>query len=231
MDFKNTKDVSCKNSATATSDELSLVGPLTRRKFKTSGWDESKYFTSLEKAKKSKSHMTAEAAAPGGNLTSLLCDEFSQVGVNFSESEDSTDSPASTKVNALMADATDMDEKFAIMEQTIEVLKQSVEDKDLQIAQLMDKLESFALGESSHDPAYPLDFTPQNKDVDKSPSKTKSQKEKQSTSVATLTVHTQISKVTSRSRLEGRIWSDIWDDLDAIGLWYPCEMYIYESSF
>ncbi|KAF3671111.1 hypothetical protein FXO38_06768 [Capsicum annuum] len=188
MDFKNTKDVSCKNSATATSDELILVGPLTRRKFKTSGWNKSEYFTSLEKAKNNKSHMTAEVAAPRGNLMSLLYDEFSQTGINFSESENSIDSPASIKVNALMADATDMDEKFAIMEQTIEVLKKSVKDKDLQIAQLMDKLESFAPGESSHDPAYPPDFTPQKKDVDKSPSKTKSQKEKQSTLVATLTI-------------------------------------------
>ncbi|KAF3671599.1 hypothetical protein T459_11687 [Capsicum annuum] len=118
--------------------------------------------------------MTAEAAAPGGNLTSLLCDEFSQTSINFSEFEDSTDSPASTKVNALMADAINMDEKFAIMEQTIKVLKKSVEDKDLQIAQLMDKLESFSPGELNHDPTYSPGFTLQNKNIDKSPSKIKS---------------------------------------------------------
>ncbi|KAF3671396.1 Actin-related protein 2/3 complex subunit 2A [Capsicum annuum] len=84
MDFENTKVVSRKNSATATSDELSHVGPLTRRKLKTSGWDGYEYFTSLKKAKKSKSLMAAGIATPGGNLTSLLCDELSQTGVNFS---------------------------------------------------------------------------------------------------------------------------------------------------
>ncbi|KAF3622660.1 RNA-directed DNA polymerase -like protein [Capsicum annuum] len=140
MDFKNTKDVSCKKSATATSDELNLVGTLTQCKFKNSGWDRFEYFTPLVKVKKSKSHMTAEATTPGSNLTSLLYDKFSQTGINFSEYEDSTDSSVSTKVNALMADATNMDEKFTIMEQNIEVLKKSIDDKDLQIAQLMNKL-------------------------------------------------------------------------------------------
>ncbi|KAF3616825.1 RNA-directed DNA polymerase -like protein [Capsicum annuum] len=140
MDFKNTKDVSCKKSATATSDELNLVGTLTQCKFKNSGWDRFEYFTPLVKVKKSKSHMTAEATTPGSNLTSLLYDKFSQTGINFSEYEDSTDSSVSTKVNALMADATNMDEKFTIMEQNIEVLKNSIDDKDLQIAQLMNKL-------------------------------------------------------------------------------------------
>ncbi|KAK4733917.1 hypothetical protein R3W88_008178 [Solanum pinnatisectum] len=50
-------------------------------------------------------------------------------------------------VNALMSDSTDMDEKFAMMDQTIEALKKSVDEKYLHIAQLMNKLETFTLGE------------------------------------------------------------------------------------
>ncbi|PHU22822.1 putative methyltransferase PMT6 [Capsicum chinense] len=48
-------------------------------------------------------------------------------------------SPTSMKVNTFMVDAVDMDEKFAMMEQTIEDLNKSVEKKDHQITQLMSK--------------------------------------------------------------------------------------------
>ncbi|XP_009762358.1 uncharacterized protein [Nicotiana sylvestris] len=98
------------------------------------------------------------------------------------------DSSVSTKVNALMTAATNVDEKFAMMEQTIEVLKKSVEDKDLQIAQLMNKLEAYAPGESSHVPPYSPVFTSQKTAVEESFAKLNIQKEKQSTSVAMLSV-------------------------------------------
>ncbi|KAH0661858.1 hypothetical protein KY290_027773 [Solanum tuberosum] len=69
-----------------------------------------------------------------GNLASVFFGEFSQIGSNFGESEDSMDSPTSMNVNVFMADSTDMDEKFAMMEQTIEALKKSIDDKNLHIA-------------------------------------------------------------------------------------------------
>ncbi|KAK4356109.1 hypothetical protein RND71_025080 [Anisodus tanguticus] len=112
--------------------------------------------------------MTVVTAIPWGNITFMLFDKLSQTCCNFGESEDSTDSPISTKVNALMADATDMDEKFANIEQTIEALKKYVDDKNLQIAQLMNKLEAFTHAESSHIPTCPPGFTPQNKDIEDS---------------------------------------------------------------
>ncbi|KAK4362222.1 hypothetical protein RND71_017463 [Anisodus tanguticus] len=103
----------------------------------------------------------------------MLFDELSQTGCNFDESEDSMDSPISMKVNTLMADATDMDEKFAMMDQTIEALKKSLEDNNLQIAQLINRLETFSLAESSHIPHVPPGFPPQNKEVEESLSKFK----------------------------------------------------------
>jgi len=54
--------------------------------------------------RKSKSQMTLKTAILG-------------------ESKNSTDSSNSTVVNSLLVDTTDMDEKFAMMEQTIETLK------------------------------------------------------------------------------------------------------------
>ncbi|KAG5589251.1 hypothetical protein H5410_039765 [Solanum commersonii] len=56
-------------------------------------------------------------------------------------------SSISTKVNSLMVDAPNMDEKFATMEQTIEALKKSIDDK---IAQLMSKLDLYNSRESHH---------------------------------------------------------------------------------
>ncbi|KAK4716567.1 hypothetical protein R3W88_014905 [Solanum pinnatisectum] len=138
--------------------------------------------------KNSNSHTMVVSVTPRGNLASVFFGEFSRIGSNFGESEDSMDSPTSMNVNALMADSTDMDEKFVMMEKTIEALKKSVDDKNLHIAQLMNKLEAFTPGESSHDPTCPSSFDQQNKDLEESLVKSKFQKEKQSASVAALSV-------------------------------------------
>ncbi|KAK4724404.1 hypothetical protein R3W88_027183 [Solanum pinnatisectum] len=120
--------------------------------------------------KNNNSHTMVVSATPGGNLAYVFFGEFSQIGSNFGEYEDSMDSPTSMNVNTLMADSTDVDEKFAMMEKTIEALKKSVDDKNLHISQLMNKLEAFTPGESSHD-------------VEESLAKSKFQKEKQSASL------------------------------------------------
>ncbi|KAK4727401.1 hypothetical protein R3W88_032318 [Solanum pinnatisectum] len=138
--------------------------------------------------KNNNSHTMGVSATPGGNLASVFFGEFSQIGSNFGESEDSMDSPTSMNVNALMADSTDMDEKFVMIEQTIEALKKSVYDKNLHIAQLMNKLEAFTPRESSHVLTCLSGFDQRNKDVEESLAKSKFQKEKQSTSVAALSV-------------------------------------------
>ncbi|OIS96100.1 hypothetical protein A4A49_58626, partial [Nicotiana attenuata] len=195
-------DVSCKDATVVASAELSHVGPITRSKFKTSGLDGSEYFASLEMAKKSRSHMTFATAISGGNTPFSQFDELSQTASNLGGFEDLVDSSVSTKVNALMTDATNVDEKFAMMEQTIEVLKKSVEDKDLQIAQLMNKLEAYSPGESSHVPPRSPVFTSQKTAVEESFAKLNIQKEKQSTSVAALSVQQLQDMITNTIRAQ-----------------------------
>ena len=88
-----------------------------------------------------KSQISAVTTTPGGNFASILSDELSETGCNFGESENLMNSPTSTKVNTFMVDRIDLDKKFAMMEQTIEALKKSVDEKDYQIARLMSKLD------------------------------------------------------------------------------------------
>ena len=98
------------------------------------------------------------SATSKGKLASVFFEQSSQISSNFGDSEDSMDSPTSMYFNALMADLTNMDEKFVMMEQTIEALKKFVDDKNLHIDQLKNKLEAFKPGESSHIPTYPSGF-------------------------------------------------------------------------
>ncbi|OIT31183.1 hypothetical protein A4A49_55384, partial [Nicotiana attenuata] len=153
-------------------------------------------------AKESRSHMTFATAISGGNTPFSMFDKLSPTASNLGGFEDLVDSSVSTKVNALMTDATNVDEKFAMMEQTIEVLKKSVEDKDLQIAQLMNKLEAYAPGESSHVPPRSPVFTSQKTAVEESFAKLNIQKEKQSTSVAALSVQQLQDMITNTIRAQ-----------------------------
>ena len=89
--------------------------------------------------------MTLKTSILGGNIASKLFSELFHFGFNFGESKSSTDFSISTKANSFMVDTTDMDEKFTMMEQTIEALKNSIDDKNLQIAQLMSKLDLYTL--------------------------------------------------------------------------------------
>ncbi|KAH0727828.1 hypothetical protein KY285_003545 [Solanum tuberosum] len=136
MAFKKINDVSCKDSTIATFVDFSDTGLVSRHKFKTSGSDRSKYFTYLGMARKSKSRMTLVTAISVGNIASTLVDELSHSGFKFGKSANSMNSSIPKKVNTLMVDTTDMDEKFAMMEKTIETLMKSIDDKNLQIAQL-----------------------------------------------------------------------------------------------
>uniref|UniRef100_M1ACK3 Uncharacterized protein n=1 Tax=Solanum tuberosum TaxID=4113 RepID=M1ACK3_SOLTU len=180
MAFKKINDVSCKDSTIATLVDLSDAGPVSLHKFKTSGSDRSKYFSSLEMARKIKSQMTLKTAIPGATshlsclmnfltLTSTLVNIRIQRILQFQQ--------------RLMIDATDMDEKFTMMEQTIEALKKSIDDKNLQITQLMRKLDLYNFGESHH-----ILTIQENFDIDSPTKPINSQSAKRSASVATLTV-------------------------------------------
>ncbi|XP_009761535.1 uncharacterized protein [Nicotiana sylvestris] len=101
-----------------------------------------------------------------------------------------------------MTDATNVDEKLSMIERNIEVLKKTVEDKDLQIAQLMNKLEAYTPGESSHVPPRSPVFTSQKMDVEESLAKFSIQREQQSTSVATLSVQQLQDMITNTIRAQ-----------------------------
>ena len=63
----------------------------------------------------------------------------------------SLSSPSSWEVvSVMMTNTSTMEEKMAEMEQRVVLLTKALEDKDLQIATLMNKLEVHDLGESSH---------------------------------------------------------------------------------
>ncbi|KAH0644592.1 hypothetical protein KY284_032476 [Solanum tuberosum] len=129
MAFRKSSNISCKDSTDIVFVDLRHVGPVTRRKFKNDELDGSKYFTSLKTIKNNNSHMMIVTAIPEGNFVFVLFEKLSQIGSNVGESNNLMDSPTSMIVNALMADSTDMDDKFAMMEQTIEALKKSVDNK------------------------------------------------------------------------------------------------------
>ena len=62
-------------------------------------------------------------------------------------------------VSVMMTNTSTMEEKMAEMQQRVVLLTKALEDKDLQIAILMNKLEMQDLGESSHGPKFPFGFT------------------------------------------------------------------------
>ncbi|KAJ8569761.1 hypothetical protein K7X08_006338 [Anisodus acutangulus] len=93
--------------------------------------------------------MTARSV---GNTSFSSSGEVSQACSNFYKFEDLLDSSTSNVVSAILTNAANIEEQLPVMMQTIEVLKKSVEDKDLQIAQLMNKLKLYNRGESSHKP-------------------------------------------------------------------------------
>ncbi|KAG5616152.1 hypothetical protein H5410_015976 [Solanum commersonii] len=127
MAFKKINDVSCKDSTVATFVNFSDVDPITRHDFKTNG-------------KKEQISNDTQNCNPWGNITSKLFDELSHSGFNFGESKNLIDSSNSTKVNSFMVDATDMDEN----------LKKTIDEKNLQIAELIGKLDLYNSGESHH---------------------------------------------------------------------------------
>ena len=56
--------------------------------------------------------MMVVSSTPRGNLAAVFFGEFSQIGSNFGESEDSIDSPTSMNINAFMDDSIDMDKRL-----------------------------------------------------------------------------------------------------------------------
>ncbi|KAK4716313.1 hypothetical protein R3W88_014651 [Solanum pinnatisectum] len=164
MAFKKINGVSSKDFIVATFVDFSDVDPITLSEFKTSALSGFEYFTSLEMARKSKSQMSLKTAILGGNIATKLFDELSHSSFNFGES----------KIQQIL---------HFNKEQTIEALKKSIDDKNLQITKLMSKIEMYNSRES-----YPFLKMQENVDIDSPNMPVDSQSAKQFASVATLIV-------------------------------------------
>ena len=81
-----------------------------------------------------------------------------------------------------MTNTSTMEEKMAKMEQRVVLLTKALEDKDLQIAILMNKLKVQDLGESSHGHKFTYAKDNEGREIENTP------RREQSTSVASLSV-------------------------------------------
>ena len=106
-------------------------------------------------------------------------------------------SPSSWEVvSVMMTNTTTMEEKMVEMEQRVVLLTKALEDKDLQIATLMNKLEVQDFGESSHGHK----FTSAKDDVGREIKDTS--RREQSTSVASLSVQQLQDMITNTIRAQ-----------------------------
>ena len=80
----------------------------------------------------------------------------------------------------MMINTSTMEEKMAEMEQRVVLLTKALEDKDLQIATLMNKLEVQDLGESRHGHKFTFAKDDKGREIENTPQR------EQSTSVASL---------------------------------------------
>ena len=72
-------------------------------------------------------------------------------------------------MSVMMINNSTMEEKIAEMEQRVILLTKVLEDKDLQIATLMNKLEVQDLGESSHDHKFTSAKDDEGKEIENTP--------------------------------------------------------------
>ena len=100
----------------------------------------------------------------------------------------------------MMTNTSTMEEKMAEMEQRVFFLTKALEDKDLQSATLMNKLEIQDLGESSHGPKFLFGFTSTKDDKGKENQDTPQQE--QFTSVALLSVQQLYDMITNTIRAQ-----------------------------
>ena len=95
----------------------------------------------------------------------------------------SLSSPSSWEVvSVMMTNTSTMEEKMVEMEQRVVLLTKALEDKDLQIATLMNKLKVQDLGESSHGHKFTSAKDDERREIENTP------QQEQSTSVASLSV-------------------------------------------
>ena len=117
----------------------------------------------------------------------------------------SLSSPSSWEVvSVMMTNTFTMEEKMAEMEQRVVFLTKALEDKDLQIATLMNKLGVQDLDESSLGPEHPLGFTlkGENAKVDKGKGGKGTSQHGHSTSMASMSVQQLQDMITNTIRAQ-----------------------------
>ena len=96
----------------------------------------------------------------------------------------------------MMTNTSTMEEKMVEMEQRVVRLTKALEDKDLQITTLMNKLEVQDLGESSHDHKFTSAKDNEGREIENTP------QQEQSTSVASLSVQQLQDMITNTIRAQ-----------------------------
>ncbi|KAH7845349.1 hypothetical protein Vadar_000946 [Vaccinium darrowii] len=138
-----------KNITVATNSNSTSTGPLTRSKAKAT---------------------TIPARSLSPRPSRLVSDADSSTGSHSGSSPSSpkrskspsrSESSYSMGMQVMTTGAATVEEQLATMAHTIEKLTKTVEDKDLQIASLMNKLEAQKVGETSQENSHPPGFTPQ----------------------------------------------------------------------
>lgn len=109
----------------------------------------------------------------------------------------SLSSPSSWEVvSVMMTNTSTMEEKMVEMEQRVVLLTKALEDKDLQIATLTNKLEVQDLGESSHGHKFTSTKDDEGREIENTP------RREQSTSVASLSVQQLQDMITNTIRAQ-----------------------------
>ena len=96
----------------------------------------------------------------------------------------------------MMTNTSTMEEKMAKMEQRVVLLTKALEDKDLQIATLMNKLKVQDLGESSHGHKFTSAKDDEGREIENTPQR------ERSTSVASLLVQQLQDMITNTIRAQ-----------------------------
>ena len=107
-------------------------------------------------------------------------------------------------MSRMMTNTSTMEEKMVEMEQRVVLLTKALEDKDLQIATIMNKLEVQDSGESSLGPEHPPGFTlkRENAKVDKGKGGEGTSQHGHSTSMASISVQQLQDMITNTIRAQ-----------------------------
>ncbi|KAH7857466.1 hypothetical protein Vadar_013066 [Vaccinium darrowii] len=149
-----------KNVTMATNSSSTSTGPLTRSKAKATAIPASKGVAQQCCKARSLSPRPSRSVSDADSSTGSHS-VSSPSSPKHSESPSHSESSYSVAMQAMTTGAATVEEQLATMARAIEKLTKTVEEKDLQIASFMNKLEAQNVGDTSQDASHPPGFTPQ----------------------------------------------------------------------